>query len=75
MKKNVTESIAQLKYSQIISSLLYITHKTRLDKAYIVQRLSRYTHNLSKEHRIALERVFMYLRGASNYYVTKDSLT
>ena len=46
---------------------MYITNKTRLDIVYAVGRLSRYTHNPSKEHKIALKRVFKYLRGTLDY--------
>ncbi|KAI5350435.1 hypothetical protein L3X38_003326 [Prunus dulcis] len=50
LKKNQGEPFSQLKYSQIIDSLLYIANKTRPDIAYAVGRLNRYTHNPSKEH-------------------------
>ncbi|KAI5350367.1 hypothetical protein L3X38_003258 [Prunus dulcis] len=67
LKKNQGEPFSQLKYSQMIGSLLYIANKTRPDIAYAVGRLSRYTHNPSKEHWNALERVFKYLRGTIDY--------
>ncbi|CAL9018206.1 unnamed protein product [Prunus brigantina] len=51
----------------MIGYLLYIANKIRLDIAYAVGRLSRYTHNPSKEHWNALERVFKYLRGTMYY--------
>ncbi|CAL8992667.1 unnamed protein product [Prunus brigantina] len=51
----------------MIGSLLYIAKKTRQDIAYVVGRLSRYTHNPRKEHWNALERVFKYPRGTMNY--------
>jgi hypothetical protein len=67
LKKNQGEPFSQLKYSQMIGSLLYIANKTRPDISYAVGRLSRYTHNPSREHRNALERVFKYLRGTLDY--------
>ena len=67
LKKNQGQPFSQLKYSQMIGSLLYIANKSRLDIAYAVGRLSRYTHNPSKEHWNALERVFKYLRGTMDY--------
>ena len=67
LKKNNGDPVSQLKYSQLIGSLLYIANKSRPDIAYAIGRLSRYTHNPSKEHWIALERVFKYLRGTSDY--------
>jgi len=37
--------------------------RTRLDVAYVVGRRSRFTHNPSRAHMIALQRVFKYLKG------------
>ena len=48
--KNMSESMSQLKYSQLIGSLLYISNKTRPDISYAVGRLSRYTSHPSKDH-------------------------
>ncbi|CAL8089136.1 unnamed protein product [Prunus armeniaca] len=67
LKKNQGEPFSQLKYSQMIGSLLHIANKTRSNIAYVVGRLSKYTHNPSKEHWNALERVFKYLRGTMDY--------
>lgn len=39
--KNLGEHVYQLKYAQIIGSLLYITNGTRLHTAYAVDRLRR----------------------------------
>ncbi|KAL0435041.1 UNVERIFIED_CONTAM: Copia protein [Sesamum radiatum] len=39
---------------------------TRPDIAYVVSRLSRYTHNLNKEHWGALCRLLRYLKGTMN---------
>lgn len=43
LKNNVGEPISQLKYSQTIGFVLYITNKTRLNIAHAVRRLSKYT--------------------------------
>ena len=59
--------MSQLKYSQLIGSLLYISNRTRPDISYAVGKLSRYTSNPSREHWTALERVFRYLRGTIGY--------
>ena len=48
--KNRGDSVSQDKYAQIIGSLMFLTNCTRLDIAYVVGRLSRYTHNPSIEH-------------------------
>src|SRR5436190_18628337 len=70
LTKNLGEPVSQLKYSQLIGSLLYISNRTRLDISYAVSRLSRYTSNPSKEHWTLLERVFRYLRGPIGYCLT-----
>ncbi|KAM2709368.1 hypothetical protein EV2_047063 [Malus domestica] len=67
--KNSGEPVCQFEYSQMIGSLMYIANKTRPDIAYAVGRLSRYTHNPSKEHWNALRRVFKYLRGTMDYSI------
>ncbi|CAL2230985.1 unnamed protein product [Prunus armeniaca] len=69
LKKNNGEPVSQLKYSQMIESLMYIANKTRADIAYVVGRLSRYTHNPSRDHWNDLERVFKYLRGSLDYSI------
>ncbi|KAG8657733.1 hypothetical protein MANES_03G098716v8, partial [Manihot esculenta] len=60
-------SVAQSKYAQIIGSLLYLMNFSRLDIAYTVCRLSRYTHNPNDDHWAALVRLGKYLRGTMNY--------
>ena len=43
LKKNKEHSVAQTEHAQIIGSLMYLANYTRLDIAYVVSRLSRYT--------------------------------
>src|SRR5436190_23800965 len=59
LKKNLGEPVYQLKYSQLIGSLLYISKRTRPYISYAVSGLSRYTSNPSKEHWTALEREYL----------------
>ena len=47
--KNKGES-GTTQYSQVISCLNYIPNCTRLDIAYVVERLSRYTRNQNNSH-------------------------
>ena len=65
LTKNGGDSVSQLKYSQVIGSLRYLADCTRPDIAYVVGKLSRYTHNPSGIHWHALERVLRYLKGTS----------
>ena len=69
-KKNMGEPVSQLKYSQLISSYLYISNRNRPDISYAIGRLSRYTSNPSREHWTVLESVFRYLRGIIGYCLT-----
>ena len=47
--------------------MLHLTNFSRLDIAYAIGRLERYTNNHDHSHWIALERVFRYLKGTINY--------
>ncbi|XP_071912216.1 uncharacterized protein [Coffea arabica] len=67
LKKNNGDPIAQSKYAQIIGSLMHLMNFTRPDIAYVVCRLSRYTHNPNREHWFALVRLMKYLRGTMNF--------
>ena len=57
LKKNQGESVSQLKYTQVLGSIMYIMNCTRPDLAYSVSRLSRYSHNPGKDHWYALIRM------------------
>ncbi|XP_070045992.1 secreted RxLR effector protein 161-like [Nicotiana tomentosiformis] len=67
LKKNNGDPVARSKYAQIIGSLMYLMNFTRPDIAYVVCRLSRYTHNPNRDHWSALDRLIKYLRGTMNY--------
>lgn len=61
---------SQLEYSRAIGCLMYVMVSTRLDRAYVVGRISRYTSNPSSHHWQAVSRVFKYLKGTMNYGLT-----
>ncbi|XP_075089919.1 secreted RxLR effector protein 161-like [Nicotiana tabacum] len=67
LKKNNGDPVAQSKYAHIIGSLMHLINFTRPDIAYVVCRLTRYTHNPNREHWSALARLMKYLRGTMNY--------
>ena len=46
---------------------MYLMNSTRLDIAYFVSRLSRYTSNPGKEHWNALIKVLRYLKYTHSY--------
>jgi heme/copper-type cytochrome/quinol oxidase subunit 1 len=60
--ENTGRAIAQLKFASAIGSMMYAMHCTKLDIAFAVNRLSRYTSNPSAEHWKAIARVLGYLR-------------
>jgi hypothetical protein len=57
----------QLRYSQIIGSLMYLDDAMRPDIFHAVSTLSRFTSNLGDDHWKALERVLRYLRGTTSF--------
>jgi hypothetical protein len=67
LRKNLRIMVDQLRYSQIIGSLMYLASATRPDIAYAVSKLSRFVSNPGSEHWRALERVMRYLVGTMNY--------
>ena len=67
MSKNKGESVSQLEYSRVIGSLMYLRSCTRLDIAYTVSKLSRYTSNPNDDHWKGIIRVLIYLRYTRDY--------
>ena len=60
---NDNDIVNQKEYASIIGSLQYATDCTRLDIAYAVGVLSRFTSKPSRDHWQAIERVMKYLSG------------
>ena len=48
--KNKVESVSEVEYSRVIGNLMYLMNCTRLDIAYVVNKLSRYTNNPRAKH-------------------------
>jgi hypothetical protein len=67
LKKNKRIMRDQLRYSQIIVSLMYLASAMRPDISFAVSKLSRFVSNLGDDHWRALERVMCYLKGTPNY--------
>jgi hypothetical protein len=63
LKKNKRIMRDQLRYSQIIGSLMYLASATRPDISFAVSKLTRFALNLGDDHWHALERVMRYLKG------------
>jgi hypothetical protein len=69
LKKNKRIMRDQLRYSQIIGSLMYLASATRPNISFGVSKLSRFVSNLGDDHWHALERVMRYLKGTTNYEI------
>jgi hypothetical protein len=69
LKKNKRIMRDQLRYSQIIGSLTYLTSVTRPDISIVMRKLSRFVSNLGDDHWRALERVMRYIKGTTNYEI------
>ena len=67
LRKNQRIARDQLRYSQIIGSLMYLASATRPDISFAVCKLSRVVSNLGNDHWRAFERVIRYLKGTISY--------
>ena len=72
LQKNQRIARDQLKYSQIIGSLMYLASATRPDISFAVSKLSRFMSNPGDDHWHALERVLRYLRGTMSYGIEEN---
>nr|GEZ34145.1 zinc finger, CCHC-type [Tanacetum cinerariifolium] len=70
--ENNGRAVAQIEYASAIGCLMYATHCTRPDIAYVVCKLSRYTSNPSQDHLKAIGRVFGYLKRTSKLALYYD---
>jgi hypothetical protein len=69
LRKNKRIGLDQLRYSQIVCSLMYLAGATRLDISFAVSKLSRFMSNPGTDHWHALERVMRYLQGTMSYRI------
>nr|AAT77039.1 putative gag-pol polyprotein [Oryza sativa Japonica Group] len=69
LRKNRRIARDQLRYSQIIGSLMYLDSTTRPGISFAVSKLSRFVSNPGDDHWHALERVVHYLKGTMSYEI------
>jgi hypothetical protein len=69
LRKNKNDTRDQLRYSQIVGSLMYLASATRPNISFAVSKLSRYMSNPDDDHWHALERVLRYLKGTMSYEI------
>ncbi|KAK1665412.1 hypothetical protein QYE76_053571 [Lolium multiflorum] len=67
IRKNKRIARDQLRYSQIIGSLMYLASATRPDISFAVSKLNRFVSRPGDVHWHALERVLRYLKGTASY--------
>ena len=72
LRKNKRIMQDQLRYSQIIGSLMYLASATRPDAtrpdiSFTISKLSRFVLNPGDDHWKALERVMCHLKGTMDY--------
>jgi hypothetical protein len=67
LRKNMNIAKDQLKYSQILGSLIHLASTTRPDISFAVSKLSRFISNLGSDHWHTLDRLM-------GYYELWDSL-
>jgi hypothetical protein len=69
LRKNKKIGRDQLRYSQIIGSLMYLASATRSDISFAMSKLIQFTSNLGDDHWHVFERVMHYLAGIMDYRV------
>ena len=67
LRKNRGHAIDQIRYTQMVGSLMYLASAIRADISYAVCKLSRFNSNPGNDHWVALDRVMRYLVGTSTY--------
>ena len=60
--ENYGRLVAQLEYASAISGMMYAIHYTRLDIAFVICKLVRFTSNPSNDHWKAITSVLEYLK-------------
>jgi hypothetical protein len=67
LRKNKKIAKDQLRFSQIIGSLMYLASATRPDISFAMCKLSRYMSNLGNDHWHVLERVLRYFKDTTSF--------
>jgi len=62
--------MANIPYQEAVGTLMYTVLETRPDIAYAIQVLSKYSKNPGEFHWEAVKRVFCYLRGTRELWLT-----
>jgi hypothetical protein len=66
------EYMSHIPYSNAVGNLMYVMICTRPDLAHVVSVVSRFMHNLGKEHWNAVKWILHYLKGTSHFGLLFD---
>ena len=69
LRKNKKIAKDQLRYSQIIGSLMYLASSMRPNISFAVSKLSRFMSNPGTDHWHALEKIMRYLVSTMSYAI------
>ena len=70
---STTQQIAHMRnipYQEAVGSLMYASLGTRPDITYAVQTVSRFSKNPGEAHWEAVKRIFRYLKGTKEFWLT-----
>jgi hypothetical protein len=70
---STTQEIAHMRnipYQEAVGSLMYASLGTRPDITYAVQTVSRFSKNPGQAHWEAVKRIFRYLKGTKEFWLT-----
>jgi len=67
--KEEMEDMSHVPYASVVGSLMYVMVCTRPDIAHVVGVLRRYMSKPGNEHWTVVKRVFLYLRGTTDYAI------
>ena len=60
------ELVDQVLYQSAVGSLLYLATRTRPDIAFGINSVARFCSKPTKQHWMAVKRIFRYLRGSTH---------
>lgn len=67
--ENFERSISQLDYASVISSLMYDMYCTKPGIAFVVCKISRYTHNPSTNYWRVIKKVLGYFKRTKSFAI------
>ena len=66
------ELVDQVLYQSAVGSLLYLATRSRPDIAFAINNVARFCSEPTKQHLVAVKRIFRYLRGTTHLGLPKE---